>query len=256
MGRRKGTSGEHEEGAPRRPPRSRGRRAPEDREPHAPSTLAAARWVGTVVRVLGLQRPERGTLPPHVARVYALRSVERVLIEESEAKVGLETGGVLVGFVDAKLDAVVITGASGPGANARHGPTSFNRDREFCQAFIDRHAGDTQGRIDFVGEWHKHPEPDPWPSPVDRDTYMRLAVDPAAHVERPVVLITGTEPARGPRRRRIDRYVGVNGFAFRADGFEPREIRWLPDEAYLDLLGGHGPAGVALHNGREPDSKQ
>lgn len=75
----------------------------------------------------------------------------------------------------------------------------------------------------------------------------RLAVDPSAHVARPVILITGAEPSRGPRHRRFDRYVGVNGFVFRADGLA-REIRWLPDEAYLDLLSEHWPKDLALLN--------
>lgn len=211
-----------------------------------PDTPSAVRqWPFAIARAIGLPWPTpRDPLPAHIARVYALRSVERTVAEQSEAKVGLETGGVLVGFMDRMLNAIVITGASGPGPKAHHGRTTFNRDREFCQAFIDRHAGDTDGRIDFVGEWHKHPEPDPWPSSVDQRTYRHLAVDPDSHIDRPVILITGTVPERGPRRRRKDRYVGVNAFVFRADGFEPREVRWLPDEAYLDLLRGRGPDGA------------
>lgn len=240
MGRRKHPRGQPEANdAPRGAPRA-SHHTPPGHAPQDPPAPVLAQWPSAVVRVFGLSWPPWGrTLPPHITRVYALRSVERMLIEESESKVGLETGGVLVGFVDRKLDGVVITAASGPGPKAHHGPTSFNRDREFCQAFIDQHAGDSDGRIDFVGEWHKHPEPDPWPSAVDRNTYMRLAADPATHVKRPVILITGTEPDRGPRRRRIDHYVGVNAFVFRADGFEPREIRWLPNEGYIDLLREH-----------------
>lgn len=218
-------------------------------------------------------REEPATRAPHFDAVYALRSVERTLAAESERMAGFETGGVLVGFIDSRRNAVVVTAASGPGPNAHHGPFSFNRDRAFCQAFLDRHASATGGVIDFVGEWHKHPEADPRPSGVDVDTYRRLARDSTAHIDRPVVIITGTvpagappagslrpswpfpkalasspaaRPARGgaamgrvngfPHERRGDRYVRANAFVFRADGYEPRAIRWLPDDAYDDLL--------------------
>lgn len=186
--------------------------------------------------------PTRGAgliLPPHLARVYALRSVEHTLKSESESKAGVETGGVLVGFLDHKLDAVVVTAASGPGPRARHGAFSFNRDRAFCQAFIDRHAAESAGCIDFVGEWHKHPEPNPWPSPTDCSTYVTLAIDDTSHVDRPVVLISGTTRTREIGWRWVEAYVGVNAFVFRANGFEQRSIRWLPDEAYDDLIA-HG----------------
>ncbi|MDB4873811.1 MAG: hypothetical protein JWM41_257 [Gemmatimonadetes bacterium] len=187
-------------------------------------------------------RPAAGAglvLPSHLARVYALRSVEQTLKSESESKAGVETGGVLVGFLDHKLDAVVVTAASGPGPGARHSAFSFNRDRAFCQAFIDRHAAESAGCIDFVGEWHKHPEPNPWPSPTDCSTYVKLAIDANSHVDRPVVLISGTTRTREIGWRWVEAYVGVNAFVFRAHGFEQRPIRWLPDEAYDDLIA-HG----------------
>lgn len=160
------------------------------------------------------------------------------MARETQAKVSLETGGVLVGFLDSRLDAVVITAASGPGPKAHHGVFTFNRDREFCQDFIDRHAGDSSGVIDFVGEWHKHPEVNPSPSPTDCSTYRRLSVDKNSHVDRPVVLITGARRVQDAGKPRREEYVCVNAFVFRADGFETRAIRWLPDEAYAELLRG------------------
>lgn len=153
---------------------------------------------------------------------------------ESERMVGVETGGVLVGFVDTTLDAVVVTGASGPGPKALHAPNSFNRDRAFCQAYLDAQVQASRGLIDFVGEWHKHREPDPWPSPIDVDTYTRLAVDPKCHLNQVVVLITGTMP-EGRLWRRRDAYVRTNAFIVTAGPCCPRKIEMLPDEAYLHL---------------------
>ena len=173
-------------------------------------------------------------LPAHYDRVYVLEAAVHTMAMESEFKPGVETGGVLVGFVDSDLNAVVVTAASGPGPNALHTPNTFNRDRAFCQAFLERHVAATSGVVDFVGEWHKHREPDPQPSPIDANTYCGLAQDPACHLALPLVLIVGTATRR--RKLRVEQYVGVNAFVFRADGFVQRPIRQLPDEAYKDLL--------------------
>ena len=173
-------------------------------------------------------------LPAHYDRVYVLEAAVHTMAVEAELKSGVETGGVLVGFVDSDLNAVLVTAASGPGPNALHTPNTFNRDRAFCQAFLDRHVAATRGVVDFVGEWHKHREPDPQPSPVDVNTYCRLAQDPACHLALPLVLIVGTATRR--RKPRVEQYAGVNAFVFRADGFVQRPIRQLPDEAYNDLL--------------------
>lgn len=172
-------------------------------------------------------------LPDYFERVYVLDSARQAMATESEDKLGLETGGVLVGFFDSRLRAAVVTHASGPGPRALHRPTRFERDREFCQSFIDAHAGRTEGMLDFVGEWHKHPEADPRPSPVDQKTYRKLARDPNCHLDQVVVLITGTRRVGRPVR---DVFVRVNGFLFRTNGFVTRPVQDLPDEAYGDLL--------------------
>lgn len=163
-----------------------------------------------------------------------LRAVEETLRVETERKQGLETGGVLVGFVDQHLNAIVITEASEPGPRARHGPTTFNRDRKHCQTFLDKCAAASGGIVDFVGEWHKHPEPNPSPSPIDVNTYRRLARDPAANAPCPVVLIVGVE--RTVRRLARERYTKTNGFIFTRSGFVTQEIQWLTTAAYTDLL--------------------
>jgi len=173
-------------------------------------------------------------LPRYYDRVYILNSATRARAVETELKPGLETGGVLVGFVDSNLRAAVVVAASGPGPQAHHGSTTFNRDRAFCQAFLDHYAAATGGVIDFVGEWHKHRELNPRPSYVDVNTYRQLAADPACHRELPVVLITGTRLVS--RKPPIEEYACVNAFVFRRDGFVSRAVHQLPDEAYRDLL--------------------
>jgi integrative and conjugative element protein (TIGR02256 family) len=139
------------------------------------------------------------------------------MAHETEMMPALETGGVLVGFVDSALHAVVVIAASGAGPHARHTPNTFNRDRKYCQAFLDRYVEMTQGVVDFVGEWHKHRESDPQPSPTDTQTYQRLAADPACHCALPLVLITGAcVISHDPLS---EQFVSQNAFLFRRDGY-------------------------------------
>jgi integrative and conjugative element protein (TIGR02256 family) len=181
-----------------------------------------------------MARKTRQLLPDYYQRVYVVESAMQAMARETEMKPGLETGGVLVGFVDSALHAVVVIAASGPGPHAQHGPNTFNRDREHCQAFLDRYVEMTHGVADFVGEWHKHREPDPRPSPTDVQTYRRLAADPACHCALPLVLITGAcVISHYPLS---EQYVRVNAFVFRRDGYIHQSVRTLLDEAYQDLL--------------------
>ena len=65
-----------------------------------------------------------------------------------------ETGGVLVGYLEA--DTLFVTSASGPGSRAELRMFSVLIDgvhgRDFCSsAFADSH-----GKVDYVGDWHCH----------------------------------------------------------------------------------------------------
>ena len=176
-----------------------------------------------------------GRLPSHYRRLCALRSVESAIEFECKRKPGVETGGVLVGFIDESKDAVVVVSASGPGPRALHRSHRFNRDAVFCQAWLDEWVRESDGRLDFVGEWHSHPETHPTPSSVDVGTFTRLAANPACHLDRLALLIAGTRA--GGRWRARDQLTRVNGWSVRADGVAERVVEWLPDEAYTEFLG-------------------
>lgn len=84
------------------------------------------------------------------------RAVVGVMREESERGLPDETGGVLVGHVD-PAGRTVITGVVGPGPRAIRSPTKFRRDGEHAQSEVDRLHSESEGRDDYVGEWHSHP---------------------------------------------------------------------------------------------------
>jgi len=79
-----------------------------------------------------------------------------VIRSESRKAKCAETGGPLVGYI-AKDGALVVTDAAGPGPKALLGPFSVTIDGEHAQKFCDRILSESDGRIDYVGDWHKHP---------------------------------------------------------------------------------------------------
>ena len=122
----------------------------------------------------------------------ALRQIER----ESSYSPRTETGGVVAGIENGRDGEVIITHASGPGPEARRSPFHFQHDRIFCQEFLDSLARKTSGRIDYLGEWHKHFESDPRPSGTDIKTLRKIVSDNNYHVSLPLLLIIGQSNVR------------------------------------------------------------
>src|SRR5947208_1031615 len=117
----------------------------------------------------------------HQSRNYKLLIHTPVLdlIESMAAKATrAETGGVLAGRGDLTKGEVHVTNASEPGPKARSTMFSFSRDTSYCQQFLDRVAGETQGEVDYLGEWHKHHEVEPRPSSQDVATARNIALNP------------------------------------------------------------------------------
>ena len=79
-----------------------------------------------------------------------------VIKAESRKARCIETGGPLVGYV-AKDGALVVVDANGPGPKARLERFSVTIDGQHAQEFCDQSSRESDGRIDYVGDWHKHP---------------------------------------------------------------------------------------------------
>lgn len=110
-----------------------------------------------------------------------------------------ETGGILLGHA---LDdtTLKITRASPPGPRAVHHPFSFLRDTRFLQKYLDNIYVSSEGREDYVGEWHVHPAFEAPPSRTDRRSLWRIARRKSYATDNPILLIV--EQAQGERRYR------------------------------------------------------
>jgi integrative and conjugative element protein (TIGR02256 family) len=141
----------------------------------------------------------------------AIAFVER----ESVGSPRTETGGVLAGRGSLEAGEVHVTHASEPGPGARRMRYSFARDTLFCQRFLDEVAIQTEGLVDYVGEWHKHHEVVPRPSWRDVRTAAEIADNPDYHVRLCLLLIIGESNRRSALR------------AFVVDEFgEVAEVAW------------------------------
>jgi integrative and conjugative element protein (TIGR02256 family) len=128
-------------------------------------------------------------------------SVRATLAGHAASIPACETGGILLGS-PASATTLQITRASPPGPRARHSPFSFSRDTRFLQRFLDDFHDRTEGKEDYVGEWHVHPALDAPPSRTDRRSLWRIARRRNYTTENPVLVIV----EQTPRERRIRVY--------------------------------------------------
>ncbi|MBN1875003.1 MAG: Mov34/MPN/PAD-1 family protein [Anaerolineae bacterium] len=83
------------------------------------------------------------------------KEVLTYIIKESERMYPQETGGVLIGRFEKEY--VLIDYATAPGPDAQHTTHEFKRDGIYCQEVLDRIVAESEGLVDYIGEWHSHP---------------------------------------------------------------------------------------------------
>jgi integrative and conjugative element protein (TIGR02256 family) len=121
-------------------------------------------------------------------RVILLPQCLSVIRAESHKARGVETGGPLVGYVG-NDGALVVADATGPGPRARLEHYSVTIDGKYAQEFCDRVNRESNGHIDYVGDWHKHPGFSLRPSEHDVDAMKTMAQFPFSPTRHPISLI-------------------------------------------------------------------
>lgn len=111
-----------------------------------------------------------------------------VIKAESRKARCVETGGPLVGYV-AKDGALIVTDAAGPGPNAKMERYSVTIDGTHAQKFCDQCRNESDGLIDYVGDWHKHPGFSLRPSEHDIFAIKTMAIFEHSPTKHPISLI-------------------------------------------------------------------
>ena len=68
-----------------------------------------------------------------------------------------ETGGILLGYYDLNVKAVVIVDALPAPTDSKSSRTSFERGVAGLAAAVEDAARRTAGVVGYLGEWHSHP---------------------------------------------------------------------------------------------------
>jgi integrative and conjugative element protein (TIGR02256 family) len=84
---------------------------------------------------------------------------------------------------------LIVTNATGPGPKARLEPYSVTIDGEHAQKFCDRMHSLSDGRVDYVGDWHRHPGLSLNPSEHDVSAMRTMAGFKFSPTKHPISLI-------------------------------------------------------------------
>jgi integrative and conjugative element protein (TIGR02256 family) len=126
-------------------------------------------------------------------RCTLTESIVAILVEEADSKRPLETGGVLLGSTGES--GLVIEQVVGPGPLARHERFQFLPDHEFQEAEIARVYEESGRTIEYLGDWHTHPDGGCSLSTTDKATLKTIARHKSARQPRPVMmLLAGGNP--------------------------------------------------------------
>lgn len=123
-------------------------------------------------------------------------AVETMRSFEQHARYATEAGGLLLGrlindCVDVVVDVVTVPQ---PGdTRERYG---FQRAAGTHQPFIDLAWEATRGTCCLLGDWHTHAEPDPTPSQIDRDNWVRMLREDVRENEACFFVIVGQREIR------------------------------------------------------------
>jgi integrative and conjugative element protein (TIGR02256 family) len=145
--------------------------------------------------------------------IIFLRAVLDTIRAEVKRAPRTETGGALVGYLTSD-NALFVTHASGPGPRAELRRTSVLIDGEYASGFCDKLFREYGGRVDYVGDWHRHPTFSPLRASVqDLDAMLTIKESNCCSVPFPITAIFRSTPER------------IVAYALVDDGFKRVRIR-------------------------------
>lgn len=85
-----------------------------------------------------------------------------------------ESGGMLLGRMITDSDHVVVDTATLPSLGDKQGRYFYQRARDSAQHIINTNWKKSHQTVNYLGEWHTHPEPIPHPSDTDVNNWKRI----------------------------------------------------------------------------------
>lgn len=103
----------------------------------------------------------------------------------------LESGGILIGTRSIDGFTYEITDVTFPTKNDKQCRFSFKRSKTIANVAINKAWQRSNGKENYLGEWHTHNEPDPKPSKTDKRTVKHLAKHGPHPFEHTFLIILG-----------------------------------------------------------------
>lgn len=107
---------------------------------------------------------------------------EKLLSYKQVKPENVEAGGVIIG--ERRGNHLVIQHISEPGQGDKRSRYAVDRCGPIHQLTVDQAFYQSRGTLQYLGEWHTHPEDYPTPSPRDLKSWRNYLIDP-----EPMVLI-------------------------------------------------------------------
>lgn len=126
-------------------------------------------------------------------RVIILKKCLDIIKTEARKVWRTETGGPLAGYVTENRVLIVVD-AIGPGPKSVLERFSVTIDGEHAQRFCDNVSRESNGKIDYVGDWHKHPGVSLNPSIHDTSAMKTMANFKFSPTKHPISLIYRSWP--------------------------------------------------------------
>lgn len=115
-----------------------------------------------------------GVAIPDAPRIVLRPSVLSILEDHQQHGDFPERGGLLLGEIYAEATTLYVSVASVPGPEDRSARFSWNRDQGRANRIIRAEWERSGGLVNYLGEWHTHPQDVPRASCVDMATMFRL----------------------------------------------------------------------------------
>ena len=119
--------------------------------------------------------------------IWMARVVAAEMVREAKHFLPLETGGILLGW--RHNGDLIVMGIIGPGPLAKHKRRSFRPDHGWQMGELQQAFEASAGDLDYLGDWHTHPDGPALMSAADRRTLRRIV----RTVSSPRMVIAGSE---------------------------------------------------------------
>ena len=107
------------------------------------------------------------------------------MVDEAYRHFPLETGGLLLGRTSPERR---VTCVIGPGPSATHQRFNFDPDQRWQEDAVAA-AWDADRELEYLGDWHTHPNGRPRLSKLDVGALAAIRASPEARVSTPLMLI-------------------------------------------------------------------